>query len=169
MFFDCYNLLSMSEYSKVDKEQYISVQKSDEILYNLITKVSNRKEKEYFKIIDTKYMLIGCKSLVSIPDKAECFKKSFRYIDDINDIFFGCNSLRSVRCRAISNKEKIWLEYKLYKKRLLNNHKENTFFYFQLVYKYNSHLRILGEFFVKNNINFFRWLIIFINLFKIFL
>ena len=81
------------------------------------------------------------------------FQKSFRYIDDINDIFFGCNSLRSVRCRSISNKENIWLEYKLYKKRLLNNHKENTFFYFQLVYKYDSHLRILGETFVKNNIN----------------
>ncbi len=29
MFLDCDNLLSMSEYSKVDKEQYISVQKSD--------------------------------------------------------------------------------------------------------------------------------------------
>ena len=86
MFLDCDNLLSMSEYSKVDKEQYISVQKSDETLYNLIEKVSNKKEKEYVKIIGIKYMFIGCKSLVSIPDKAEWIKKSFRYIDDINDI-----------------------------------------------------------------------------------
>ena len=107
MFLKCTNLLSMSEYSKIDKEQYISVQKSDESLYNLIAKVSNKKKEEYVKIIDIKYMFIGCKSLVSIPDKAEWIKKSFRYIDDINDIFFGCNSLRSVRCRAISNKENI--------------------------------------------------------------
>ena len=34
MFLKCTNLLSMSEYSKIDKEQYISVQKSDENLYN---------------------------------------------------------------------------------------------------------------------------------------
>ena len=54
MFFDCDNLLSMSEYSKVDKEQYISIQKLDESLYNLISKVSNKKEKEYVKIIDIK-------------------------------------------------------------------------------------------------------------------
>ena len=131
MFLDCENLLSMSEYSKVDKEQYISVQKSDESLYNLIAKVSNKKEKEYVKIIDTKYMFIGCKSLVSIPDKAEWIKKSFRYIDDINDIFFGCNSLRSVRCRAISNTENILLEFIKYKLRLLiDEKKKNLFFYF---------------------------------------
>ena len=98
-------------------------------------------------------MFIGCKSLVSIPDKAEWIIKSFRYIDDINDIFFGCNSLRSVRCRAISNTENILLEFIKYKLRLLiDKKKKNTFFYFQLVYKYNSELRILGETFVKNNI-----------------
>ena len=45
MFSDCDNLLSMSEYSKIDKEQYISIQKSDESLYNLIAKVSKKKKK----------------------------------------------------------------------------------------------------------------------------
>ena len=61
-----------------------------------------------------------CNSLISIPDIS---KWNMKKVTNINYIFYGCNKLSSIPD-------------------ITNWNVENIFFYFELIYKYNNHLRI---------------------------
>ena len=144
MFFNCYGLLAMKDDAKVNEEQVKAKSK-----YCL--SISKKEEKKPFKIIDINRMfyipdisdwnmenvtnLFGlfyeCESLISIPDIS---KWNMKKVTNINYIFYGCNKLSSIPD-------------------ITNWNVENIFYYFELVYKYDEDLRILGENFVNKNIN----------------
>ena len=151
MFFNCYGLLAMKDDAKVNKEQVKAKSK-----YGL--SISKKEEKKSFKIIDINRMFFGCYNLKSIPDISdwnmenvtnmfglfyECeslisipdiSKWNMKKVTNINYIFYGCNKLSSIPD-------------------ITNWNVENIFYYFELVYKYDNHLRILGKEFVNKNIN----------------
>ena len=151
MFLNCRNLLSMKDDPKVNKEQVNAKSK-----YGL--SISKKKEKKSFKIIDIIRMFYGCKSLISIPNISDW---NMENVTNMFGLFYECNSLISIPDISKWNMKKVTnMNYLFYGCNKLtsipditNWNVENIFYYFELIYKYNNHLRILGEKFVNNKNN----------------
>ena len=151
MFFNCYGLLAMKDDAKVNKEQVKAKSK-----YGL--SISKKEEKKPFKIVNINRMFYGCKSLVSIPDISDW---NMENVTNMFGLFYECESLISIpdiskwNMKKVTNMSNIFhgcnklssIPY------ITNWNVENIFYNFELVYKYDEDLRILGEEFVNKNIN----------------
>ena len=151
MFFNCYGLLSMKDDSKVNKEQVKA-----KLKYGL--SISKKEEKKPFKIIDINRMFYGCESLISIPNISDW---NMENVTNLFGLFYECESLISIPDISKWNMKKVTnMNYIFYRCNQLSSipditnwNVENIFYNFELVYKYDNYLRILGEKFVNKNIN----------------
>ena len=151
MFFNCDDLLAMKDDSKVNKEQVKAKSK-----YGL--SISKKEEKKPFKIIDINRMFYGCESLISIPDISDW---NMENVTNMFGLFYECESLISIPDISKWNMKKVTnMTYIFYGCNKLSSipditnwNVENIFYYFELIYKYDEDLRILGKKFVNKNIN----------------
>ena len=130
LFYECNSLLSLPDISKWNTNNVTNMSNLFRKC-NSLTSLPDISVWNTEKVINMFCLFYGCKSLISLPDISKWNTKN---ITNINHIFYGCKSLRSIPD-------------------ITNWNTENLYYHFELAYKYDDDLRILGTKFVNNNIN----------------